>query len=144
MSALSNCLKDILVQYYGGKQTALADKTSLPHSLISRYCAGGFRPNREKLDQICAGHHPDVRARIAVAHLHDECPPSARSFVRIEPSSDTGFVLSDGQSQDFGDAFSMLDRSTRTALEFLARIALSDKNAQEALLSTAKFLGAKF
>lgn len=137
MGALSNCLKDVINEVYEGKQANLAEASGLPTSLISRYCSGGFRPDLAKLDQLCAALKPDVRARIAVAHLQDECPRSARSWVRIEPSSDQGVTFTEPSH------LPNLDRRTRAAMEFLADIALNDKHAQQALISTARFLGMK-
>jgi transcriptional regulator with XRE-family HTH domain len=138
MGALSNCLTEVVEEHYEGKQSKLAQAAGVPDSLISRYCKGGFRPDLDRLDKICKALKPDLRAKVAVAHLHDECPSSARSTVHIASSSDTSHSLKENAPN-----YTTLDRKTRRALEYLAEVASKNADAREALISSAKVLGAE-
>jgi transcriptional regulator with XRE-family HTH domain len=140
MSALSHCLSQIVDQLYDGKQQDLATKAGVSPSLISRYLAGGYRPEPEKLESLCVAHTPEIRARIACAHLEDECPDSARYYVRIEPiKEDDSAQIKDSPTSNL----EKLDRKTRKAVDFLIDLAMKDRDAREHLVSTARFLGAE-
>lgn len=138
MSNYSHALQSVLEEGFDGKQMRLAEKCDVPQSLISRHLTGNFRPDLDSLEKICATLGPDLRAKLAVAHLHDETPASARFYVRVQPASDsTAEVI-----HEMPPAFARLDHKTRRALEFIAQTAMDSKDACEAIQSTARFLGA--
>lgn len=145
MSALSNCLREVIADYYDDRQLHFANATGVSHSIVSRYLSGSIRPDKATLEKIVNHQPPSLRAKIACAHLHDECPESARPYVTIGSSSeasDQGLMIHDRPEQGYIDG-RMLDRRTRTAIQFLINHAVDHQEAQDFLVSTAIALGAK-
>ena len=141
MSNYSHALSKIISEHFEGKQLKFAQTCAVPHSMVSRHCTGEYRPDLSSLEKICSALKPELCARLAAAHLHDETPPSGKFHVRVATTFEE--KKEPMQEEPQAPAFARLDRKTQRALEHLARAALENKDARDALQHTARFLGAE-
>ena len=87
---------------------------------------------------MCRTQTDDVKRSLAIAYLEDEVPESCKGLIRI--GSQNPRVKED---IPIPEEILKLDSKTLKAILFIARTALLDKEAQDALQSTARYLGCK-
>ena len=138
MSNYSHALEALIQEHFDGRQLSLAEKCDISQAVISKHCTGKYRPDLDTLEKICSALEPGQRAKLAIAHLNDETPPSARYYVTVKSSEDSGASV----IHEIPPALYRVDNKTRRALEFIAGLAMESKDACDAIQSTAQFLGA--
>lgn len=116
-------------------QIRLSEKSGVSQGQISRYLSRVEDPSVEKLDQICKaikelGSQDDMIA-VAIAHLNDQTPPSAKDLVRSSPAGDHG-------RKPFGIP---LDKDLESALRFIAERTNAKIEVRDAIISSAMILG---
>lgn len=66
-----------------GGQTLFAKQLGLNQASLSRYLADQSRPDVKILEQICGALEPDEIAKLVIAYLEDDIPPTAKDLVRV-------------------------------------------------------------
>jgi hypothetical protein len=142
MSNYSHALRTVIDVGFDKRQLRLAEAADVPQSLISRHLTGEFRPDLETLEKLSAVLPPDLRAKLVIAHLNDETPPSARYDIVISATTTSSACeLHEGSPPP--NIFDRLDRKTQNAIKALIESAIDNPAARDVLQSTALLIGAK-
>jgi transcriptional regulator with XRE-family HTH domain len=117
-------------------QSFLCEQTGISQPQMSRYFADGKNANRPSVDalgKICRVLQVDDCAALVVAYLRDLVPDYAQELVQ---------VVAQGGTVPAADPAAMpaMTSEQRAAISFLARLMVEDRDANESLLSLAKFL----
>jgi hypothetical protein len=135
MSNFSHALQSE-IDASGQRQSDWAALSGLSQAIISRYCAGISTPDRASMDRLCAALPPATAHRLITAHLADETPPSARDHIVVITNPIPIRQPSPGHAD-----IDALDAPTKKSILHIARLALTNPAAADALQSMARYLG---
>lgn len=118
----------------GVSRALFAERIGLASSSLHNLVHAKARPDAEALETLCIGLDQPQRARLVIAHLRDEIPPSATDLVRI--------VSLVGRTHEAppDEPKARLPKSVRADFDYLERMAVKHPEVVASIQSTVRIL----